>query len=275
MNTTAKKQNKILLAALILILAAAAILVAITGSANKKAKETESEKLPAEEQVIPDESQRNAADTKKETKKDQSSSIVEELIPKKPTEDEKKKNATGDKAAEQDKASDNAPDKKPESAKDTETAAMQSGVLPKFTAPVDNFVTCGYSMDVPVFSYTMADYRTHNGVDIACSVGTPVTAAADGVVCEVANDPMMGVSVSVEHTGGAVTKYRGLSADTMDFISVGTDVKSGQVIGASGDTALIESAEEPHVHFELMIDGEHKDPGDYIKLRSISDVHED
>ena len=275
MNTTAKKQNKILLAALILILAAAAILVAITGSANKKARETESESVKKEEQLIPDESQNNSSDNSKESKKDQSSSIIEELVPKKPTEDEKKKNEESKKNTDLNKPNDAVEDKKSEPKPDMETAAMQSGALPKFIIPVDNFVTNGYSMDVPVFSYTMADYRTHNGVDIACSVGTPVMAAADGVICDVANDPMMGVSVSIEHTGGAVTKYRGLSSETIDFISVGTSVKSGQVIGASGDTALIESADEPHVHFELLVNGEHKDPGDYMKLRSLLDVHED
>jgi murein DD-endopeptidase MepM/ murein hydrolase activator NlpD len=57
-------------------------------------------------------------------------------------------------------------------------------------------------------------------------------------------------------------------------VKTGEDVKRGQVIGASGETALIESAEEAHVHFELTINGEHADPGEYMKLTYLEDVYE-
>ena len=261
MNTTIKKQNRILLAALIVILAAAAVLIAVTGGANRREKN----ELPPSETQSAAEKNKSAAPEDAEKRADSPLTEKKEETPERKNSAETRKNETG---AEEDSAElKNA---------DEEVSAMQKAedILPQFSVPVDNFVIKDYSGDLPVFSYTMDDYRVHNGIDIACSSGTPVLAAADGQVCEVFYDPMMGVTVGVAHAGGAVTRCRGLSEDSMNLVKVGDDVKSGQVIGASGETALIESAEEAHVHFELLIDGEHADPGEYMKLTHLEDVYE-
>jgi len=262
LNTTIKKQNRILLAALIVILAAAAILIAVTGGANKKEKNdvppTETEQSAVE---------KSTSETSSETAKRSSAKETKESDDKNRNGSDKKDTVkeaqSGEESAKQDPA-------------DEDVSAMQKlgDTLPKFSAPVDNFVIKDYSAEVPVFSYTMNDYRVHSGVDIACSAGTPVLAAADGLVCEVFCDPMMGVTVGVQHSGGALTRYKGLSEDSMNLVKTGDEVKIGQVIGASGETALIESAEEAHVHFELTINGESVDPGEYMKLSRLADVYE-
>lgn len=259
LNTTIKKQNRILLTALIVLLASAGILIGVTGGANRKAK---NELPPAETETLPEKSETAAPEERRKqtvirgTEKEESES-AESAEKKKADAD------TGADSAELHEA-------------DEAAAAMQKAedVLPQFSVPVDNFVIKGYSADLPVFSYTMNDYRIHSGIDIACSEGTPVLAAADGQVCEVFYDPMMGVTVGIQHAGGAVTRCRGLSEDTMNLVKTGEEVKRGQVIGASGETALIESAEEAHVHFELTINGEHADPGEYMKLTYLEDVYE-
>ncbi len=256
MNSTIKKQNRILLAALIVILAAAAILIAVTGGANRKEK---NDVPPTETETVT------------ENKKPVSPAETENRILSPEPEE------TGRETSEKQESADDAGKDSAElRTADEEVSAMQdsSDTLPQFSVPVDNFVIKDYSDEIPVFSYTMNDYRVHNGIDIACSTGTPVLAAADGVVCEVFSDPMMGVTVGLQHTGGAVTRYKGLSEDSMGLVTTGEEVSRGQVIGASGETALIESAEEAHVHFELLIDGEHMDPGDYMKLTRLSDVYE-
>lgn len=262
MNTTIKKQNRILLAALIVILTAAAVLIAVTGGANRKEK---NDLPPMETEQTAGE--KNSAETSSDPVRKPASRETAENETEKLTGS--KKNDTAEKDAEKDAAGQEKP-------ADEEVSAMQElgDTLPEFRAPVDNFVIKDYSAEVPVFSFTMNDYRVHGGVDIACSSGTPVLAAADGFVCEVCSDPMMGVTVGVQHSGGAVTRYKGLSEDSMNLVKTGDEVKLGQVIGASGDTALIESAEEAHVHFELAINGETVDPGDYMKLSRLSDVYE-
>ena len=121
----------------------------------------------------------------------------------------------------------------------------------------------------------MNDYRVHGGLDFAASPGTPVYAAADGVICEIKDDPMMGATIAIQHSGGAITKYKGLSTDSLDMKNIGDTVRRGDLIGASGDTALIESAEEPHLHFEMTIEGTQVDPAEYMKVTHLTDLYED
>jgi len=251
MNSTAKKQNRILLVALVVILSAAAILIAVTGSANKKGETMEAP--PADTSA---ETSKPAETAARILKSDESAESANEQ------ETEKSLPAESDTKESESKK------------KDTEAAAIQTDVLPVFHAPVNGMVLKDYSDEIPVFSYTMDDYRTHTGLDFACSPGTPVYASAEGVICEVSSDPMMGVTVGVQHTGGAVTRYMGLSEESLYLTQPGQNVKAGQVIGASGDTALIESAEENHMHFELTVNGEHKNPADYMKVSYLSDLYE-
>lgn len=262
LNTTIKKQNRILLAALIVLLTAAAILIAVTGGANRK---NGNELPPMETESLTEE--KNGAET---------SSAPTEKTASGKTDETEKESLNGSKKNETEKKEEVQQESAAPEQDGKEVSAMQSpgDTLPEFSAPVDNFVIKGYSAEVPVFSYTMNDYRIHRGVDIACSAGTPVLAAADGMVCEVYSDPMMGVTVGVQHSGGAVTRYKGLSEDSMNLVKNGDEVKRGQVIGASGETALIESAEEAHVHFELTINSESADPGEYMKLKHLAEIYE-
>mgnify|MGYP003294567536 CR=1 FL=1 len=242
-STTVNKQNKLLLAALVVILAASAILVAVTGGANKK-KTGENPPLEKQEEITDNEGEKSKEDVsltdKTDGKKDDKA--AEKTPDNTETSSDQGKN-DGQSEAKQDK-----PNEKTDAITDNAVeTAVQDDVLPKFTAPVDSIVIKGASLVTPVFSYTMNDYRTHGGLDFACSAGTPVCAAADGTVTEVSDDPMMGVTVALSHTGGAVTKYKGLAEETLAMMTVGDEVKTGDVIGVSGDTALIESAEENHV----------------------------
>ena len=132
--------------------------------------------------------------------------------------------------------------------------------LPTFSLPVSGEIMIDFSDSVPVFSQTMNDYRTHLGVDISAELGTPVLAVADGTVTNVWVDPFMGTCVSIEHSGNAVSFYKNLDEEVASGIVIGSTVKSGDVIGAVGETAMNEIAQEPHLHYELKVDGKHIDP---------------
>lgn len=273
---TTKKQNRILCIALVVLLAAAAILIAITGSANRKkedvppidskteTKDTDS-KSDAEDALGKLGSKGNSADSDSKSGKDTET---------KPESDDK---AKSDAKNEQDTSSDKTASADASSAGDNaaEVSANVSNELPKFTVPVNGVVSKEHSIDVPVFSYTMNDYRTHTGVDLICDTGASVAAPADGIVGQVWSDPMMGVSLNLIHSGGAVTYYKGLSPETMETISAGDEVKQGEVIASVGDTALIECGDEPHLHFEMTVNGESVDPADYISFDYLSSSYED
>ena len=53
-----------------------------------------------------------------------------------------------------------------------------------------------------------------------------------------------------------------------DGITVGTAVHAGDRIGAIGESALMEIADSPHLHYELEIDGVSVDPADYMLIGS-------
>lgn len=125
-----------------------------------------------------------------------------------------------------------------------------------YVRPVNGEVLKGYCMDSLVFSQTMQDYRTHNGVDLAAAIGTEVRAYTDGTVQSISNDPFMGTTVEILHEAGVVSVYKNLDEEIPEGISVGTEVKAGTIIGKVGQSAILEIADEPHLHFELWMNGE-------------------
>ncbi|WP_149541199.1 M23 family metallopeptidase [Siccirubricoccus phaeus] len=104
----------------------------------------------------------------------------------------------------------------------------------------------------PVLGFT----RQHQGVDFAAPRGTPVFAAADGVVAEAGWRSGYGRVLRLTHAGGRETLYAHLSAIGATM-RPGTAVRQGEVIGRVGATGL---ATGPHLHFEVIADGRPVDP---------------
>ncbi len=102
--------------------------------------------------------------------------------------------------------------------------------------------------------------REHLGVDIHAKIGTPVVAAADGVVVERSTNSGAGLFLNIEHADGYVTRY--LHLDRTRGVSVGSSVEKGQRIGDVGETGRAGSG--PHLHFEVRDAGEPIDPAPFI-----------
>lgn len=148
-------------------------------------------------------------------------------------------------------------EKNDEPEKTVQTAAPVVAI----SLPVEGELIAEHSNGELVYSKTMEDWRTHNGIDIAAEMGTAVKAAADGVVKQSAYDGMNGYCLTVEHNG-FYTKYCGLQKDSM--VPEGTSVKAGDVIGGVGATCETEIAEAPHIHFELIKGDKSVNPLNYI-----------
>ncbi|MBO5212127.1 MAG: M23 family metallopeptidase [Clostridia bacterium] len=153
-----------------------------------------------------------------------------------------------------------------ESSADDSPTISDTDTLPEFSLPVSGDISIDFSDTVPVFSITMGDYRTHLGVDIEAELGTEVLAVADGVITNVWDDPFMGTCISVEHSGNAVSIYKNLDPVVKEGIIIGCEVKSGDVIGVVGESAMNEIAQEPHLHYELKVSDKHVDPKDHFKF---------
>lgn len=152
----------------------------------------------------------------------------------------------------------NEDEKKPEPEKPAPTV---------YYAPVSGSIMKGHSVETPVFSQTLGDWRVHTGIDIAAEIGAEVTAIAGGTVSAVRNDPFMGNTVEVTHEGGIVSVYSNLSNDGVT-VKVGDTVAAGDKLGVVGDTSLTELADESHLHFEILVSGVSVNPLDYISEES-------
>ena len=132
----------------------------------------------------------------------------------------------------------------------------------KTVSPLDGQTVAVYAMDSLTYNATTRDWRVHNGVDIAAEADAQVCAAADGEVYTVYEDETMGMTVVIRHDGGYTTKYASL-AETV-AVKPGDQVTAGQVIGAVGNTALMESAVGDHLHFGVTCDGKPVNPMDFL-----------
>jgi len=131
----------------------------------------------------------------------------------------------------------------------------RAGAQAEFAASVPNIMPAtGWITKL----FTTDQASTHLGVDIAATSGTPIKAAATGVVEDVRNDKYYGLIVELRHDNGYLTRYGHCS---QVLASVGDRVNRGQTIALVGSTGR---STAPHVHYEIMKYGKHVDPMDFI-----------
>jgi hypothetical protein len=102
--------------------------------------------------------------------------------------------------------------------------------------------TTGFGAKGSIWSSTN---NTHKGQDYAVPVGTPVEAVMAGTVIDERLSSDYGTYVQIDHGNGYQTIYGHLSSKS---VYIGDQVKSGQIIGKSGDTGNVDG---PHLHFEV------------------------
>lgn len=147
----------------------------------------------------------------------------------------------------------------PEEVPAVETVAE---LLPQVVSPLDGTTVTVFSMSELLYDETMADWRTHEGLDIQAAEGDAVKTAAAGEVISVTRDELMGTTVCISHSGGYVTRYSSLQENPP--ISQGQQLAAGDIVGYVG-TAAAEATMGPHLHFAVEQDGSLIDPKEYIK----------
>ena len=113
------------------------------------------------------------------------------------------------------------------------------------------------------YSYISSYYRTakrpnHTGVDFAATKGTSILAYKSGTVTRASWNGNYGMCIEIQHSNGKKTRYAHCSGYN---VSVGQTVSQGQVIGYVGSTG---NSTGPHLHFEIMINGNFVNPLNYI-----------
>lgn len=127
-----------------------------------------------------------------------------------------------------------------------------------YSLPLGTDIGNDYSRGVPVYNEIMADWRTHDGVDFNGEYGDGVKAIADGIIKDIREDSLMGDTVVVDHGGGIVATYYGVTA--VETVKKGVIVSQNQKIGVISTIPAESDAEYPHLHLEIRADGELCDP---------------
>lgn len=158
------------------------------------------------------------------------------------------------------------PEPKIETAAEAEAEAEitePSVLLPQVVSPLSGETVTVFSMTELLYDQTMADWRTHNGIDVQAEEGAAVKTAADGTVLSVTSDELMGTTVVIQHSSGYTTQYSSLQSDVP--VAEGQSVHAGDIIGRVGSTSAAESEMGPHLHFSVSQDGSVIDPHAYIE----------
>lgn len=133
-----------------------------------------------------------------------------------------------------------------------------------FESPLLGNVVAEFSGEKLIYNTALADWRTHSGVDISAAANADIKAAAEGVVLEVFSSAL-GESIVIDHKNGYTTLYAGLV--NTDMVSVGKEIKSGDIIGQLNEKSTGENITQTHLHFEILKDGDSVDPTEFISFK--------
>jgi murein DD-endopeptidase MepM/ murein hydrolase activator NlpD len=127
------------------------------------------------------------------------------------------------------------------------------------TKPVEGPVGSGFGFRTDPFTGRGA---LHMGLDFPADVGTPIMAAAGGVVINTETHPAYGLLVEVDHGSNLVTRYAHASKI---MVKSGDLVKRGQTIALVGNTGR---STGPHLHFEVLVDRVPQNPARFLAGRA-------
>lgn len=111
----------------------------------------------------------------------------------------------------------------------------------------------------------------HLGIDFDHNIGTPIYSAMDGIISRIEYSGGFGQHVYIEHIverDGQLeywtTIYAHMKKNSVpEDLQVGSAVKTGEKIGEVGNTGVTTG---PHLHFEILVNGENVDPELYLKI---------
>ncbi|HYG32229.1 MAG TPA: M23 family metallopeptidase [Methylophilaceae bacterium] len=137
--------------------------------------------------------------------------------------------------------------------------SMRKSTMPSGKPVGGGYNSSGYGWRVDPFTGKMA---FHEGLDFMASMGSPIYAAATGIVRLATNTPDYGKLIKIDHGSGLETRYAHASAI---LVKAGERVQKGQIIGKVGSTGRSTGA---HLHFEVRMKGAPLDPRKYLQGRA-------
>lgn len=146
-------------------------------------------------------------------------------------------------------------------------AGVSVSVRPAVVAPTGGPITDDFG---PRVSPTAGASSDHQGIDLAPGLGTPIVAAADGIVTAVqlSDNGGLGVHVIVEHPSLGVRTVYGHALGGSVSVEVGQQVHAGTQLAAVGNTG---TSTGPHLHFEVrdLATGAASDPVAWLAVHGV------
>lgn len=132
---------------------------------------------------------------------------------------------------------------------------VRRALLPGSQPVSDGFIGSGFGWRSDPFTGEMT---RHEGIDFAAMTGTPIHAAAGGVVVLAIHHPVWGNVLEIDHGNGLMTRYAHASRLS---VAAGDLVKRGQKIAEVGSTGR---STGPHLHFEVHVRGVAQNPSKFL-----------
>ena len=124
--------------------------------------------------------------------------------------------------------------------------------------PVDaEWSASGYGWRLDPFT---GERALHEGVDFVAPIGSPINAAAAGIVIASEHHPQYGNLVELDHGRGITTRYAHASKL---LVKSGSFVKRGQLIALVGNSGR---STGPHLHFEVRLNGASQNPNRFLRM---------
>jgi murein DD-endopeptidase MepM/ murein hydrolase activator NlpD len=133
---------------------------------------------------------------------------------------------------------------------------IKKSLLPTSLPVAAQWNASGFGWRIDPFT---GEAAMHEGVDFPADVGTPIKAAAAGIVIDVERHPEYGNLIEIDHGNGITTRYAHASKV---FVKTGELVRRGQKIAEVGTTGR---STGPHLHFEVRVNGVAQNPNRFLQ----------
>ncbi len=157
---------------------------------------------------------------------------------------------------------------------DSREDGLAQGLLPKEDAQVVQAMpqeAMRWPLEGPVIFAHQQVYRIGKqlrfnvGINIQAAAGATVQAAWPGMVEQVEKDPRLGWLLQIRHGGGYLSQYANLQEEP--YVTVGDEVKSGDLLGVVGESARLAASAGAFLHFAVYRDGQALDPLQFLPPR--------
>ena len=131
--------------------------------------------------------------------------------------------------------------------------------------PVENAtLSCDYTATSVVYNQTLNIYTGHLAIDFKADFGSAVLAVYGGKVESITSSYLTGTTVTIDHGNGLKSVYN--SVDAIEGLQTGMSVSQGQIIAYVSDNNRQEYKDGPHLHFEVLENGEKVSPYKYLTI---------